>query len=96
MVEQAQSSTVHETLPEDMLLRTWGVRNLEDTKEGEPSEKTSGRPTRLGEGEPVCILGEVGEAATFAQKGLHSGKPEIALQLPSIFWMVRFFSPLQI
>lgn len=45
---------MHETLPEDMLLRTWGVRNLEDTKEGEALRKdfrlpyqTGGRRARL-------------------------------------------------
>ena len=63
-----------------------------------PSGKTSGRPTRRGDGEPGCVPGgvEEGRAATFAQKGLHAGKPEMALQLPSIFWKVCFFSPLQI
>ena len=37
-----------------------------------------------------------GAAATFAQKRIHAEKPEMALQLPSIFWKLSFFNPLQV
>lgn len=70
-VEQAQSSTMHETLLEDMLLQTWGVRNLEDTKEGKalrtdfrPPHQTRGRRARLHPGS-----GRGGVGSNFCTKG---------------------------
>ena len=48
VVEQAPSSTVHATLPEDMLLRTRGLGIEKTPRRAQPSGKTSGCPTRRG------------------------------------------------